>query len=288
MKGEGNQIAFEARIYDPRLGRFLSCDPLEDEYPYQSTYVFAHNNPVALIDYLGMGDPPSLNWEYFSKRHVLSGDFSVNTPSGGTNSVITNPAWQNESTVKSFFNEALELAKKTGKTETNVTLKNGTQWSINTKTGHFNPISGEGITNLTNQEIAVLRSAKKGGAAGETIFANIAKYKSLTGTFSEGMQTALNSLAKIEGVTDATALKHIGGHLPTSAATTELATAANKSFGSGAWKYAKWGGRALIVVGVASDLYEIYNSDNKARTITTIAGGWGGATAGASGGTAVG
>jgi len=123
VKGEGNQIAFEARIYDPRLGCLLSCDPLEDKYPYQSTYVFAHNNPVALIDYLGMGDPPSLNWEYFSKRHVLAGDFSVNTPSGGTNSVITNPAWQNESTVKSFFNEALELAKKTGKTETNVTLK---------------------------------------------------------------------------------------------------------------------------------------------------------------------
>lgn len=248
VKGESNQIAFEARIYDPRLGRFLSCDPLEDKYPYQSTCVFAHNNPVALIDYLGMGDPPTLNWEYFSKRHVLSGDFSVNTPSGGTNSVITNPAWQNESTVKSFFNEALELAKKSGKTETNVTLKNGTKWSINTKTGHFNPISGEGITNLTNQEIALLRSAKKGGAAGETIFANIAKNKSLTGTFSEGMQTALNSLAKIEGITDATALKHIGGHLPASAATTELANAANKNFGSGAWKYAKWGGGLLSLL----------------------------------------
>jgi RHS repeat-associated protein len=51
-------IAFEARIYDSRIGRFFSRDPLERTYPFQSTYVFAHNRPVALIDYMGMGDPP--------------------------------------------------------------------------------------------------------------------------------------------------------------------------------------------------------------------------------------
>jgi RHS repeat-associated protein len=58
VKGEGNQIAFEARIYDPRLGRFLSPDPLEGDYPWQTTYAFAHNNPIKFIDFLGMGDPP--------------------------------------------------------------------------------------------------------------------------------------------------------------------------------------------------------------------------------------
>jgi RHS repeat-associated protein len=55
VKGEGNQVAFEARIYDPRLGRFLSTDPLEEAYVFQSTYVFAANNPVTLIDVFGMG-----------------------------------------------------------------------------------------------------------------------------------------------------------------------------------------------------------------------------------------
>ena len=55
---DGGHIAFEARIYDSRLGRFLSCDPLEAQYSYQCTYIFAHNNPIALIDFLGMGDPP--------------------------------------------------------------------------------------------------------------------------------------------------------------------------------------------------------------------------------------
>jgi len=62
VKGSDNQVAFEARIYDPRVGLFLSCDPLERTYPWQSTYVFAHNNPIKLIDVMvmGGGDPTSV------------------------------------------------------------------------------------------------------------------------------------------------------------------------------------------------------------------------------------
>jgi RHS repeat-associated protein len=61
VKGNGNQLDYGERIYDPRLGRFLSVDPLAGEYPYQSTYVFAANNPISLIDILGLGagDPPT-------------------------------------------------------------------------------------------------------------------------------------------------------------------------------------------------------------------------------------
>ncbi len=231
-----------------------------------------------------MGDPPDPPMK-LDDRHLVSG---ANFKGKEVNSVVVKPEWQSKSVLEKFYNEAVGLVKQMGKTEKNVTLSNGTTWNVNVKDGHFYPVSGDGIVNLSQSEMSILREATKSGAKGETIFANIAKNKSITGTFSEGMQTALNSLGKIEGVTDATALKHIGGRLPTSAATTEMATAANKSFGSGAWKYAKWGGRALIVVGVASDLYEVYNSDNRARTITTIAGGWAGASAGASGGAAIG
>jgi len=50
VKGVGNSVDFGARIYDSRLGRWLSVDPLSNKYPYVSPYVFALNNPIALID----------------------------------------------------------------------------------------------------------------------------------------------------------------------------------------------------------------------------------------------
>jgi RHS repeat-associated protein len=42
-KGVGNQIEFSERIYDPRVGRFLSIDPVTEKYPGNSPYSFAHN-----------------------------------------------------------------------------------------------------------------------------------------------------------------------------------------------------------------------------------------------------
>lgn len=58
VKGDGNQVAFEARIYDPRLGRFLSTDPLEQKYPGQSPYLFAYNSPISFVDVLGKEGGP--------------------------------------------------------------------------------------------------------------------------------------------------------------------------------------------------------------------------------------
>lgn len=50
MKGEGNQQDYGMRIYDPRLGRFLSVDPLTKGYPMLTPYQFASNSPVAGVD----------------------------------------------------------------------------------------------------------------------------------------------------------------------------------------------------------------------------------------------
>jgi RHS repeat-associated protein len=49
-KGEGNSYDFGARIYDPRLGRWLSVDPLQVEYPGMSSYNFVGNNPIIYVD----------------------------------------------------------------------------------------------------------------------------------------------------------------------------------------------------------------------------------------------
>jgi RHS repeat-associated protein len=50
VKGEGNQQDYGLRIYDPRLGRFLSLDPLTDDYPELTPYQFASNRPIDGID----------------------------------------------------------------------------------------------------------------------------------------------------------------------------------------------------------------------------------------------
>ena len=56
IKGLGNSIDFGARIYDPRLGRFKSLDPMGRIYPGRSHYLFAGNSPIAFIDKGGLLD----------------------------------------------------------------------------------------------------------------------------------------------------------------------------------------------------------------------------------------
>ncbi len=46
ISGAGNSYAFEARVHDPRLGRFLSVDPLSTSYAFNSSYAFAQNRPI--------------------------------------------------------------------------------------------------------------------------------------------------------------------------------------------------------------------------------------------------
>jgi len=50
LKGLGNSLDFTARMYDSRLGRFLSLDPLYKKFPSESNYSFAGNNPIFNID----------------------------------------------------------------------------------------------------------------------------------------------------------------------------------------------------------------------------------------------
>lgn len=50
VKGEGNSLDYGARIYDPRLGRWLSLDPLMMYYPDVSAYVYCFNNPFLYKD----------------------------------------------------------------------------------------------------------------------------------------------------------------------------------------------------------------------------------------------
>ena len=50
VKGDGNHIDFGARMYDARLGRWLSLDPLQKKYPSVSAFNYCLNNPNIYID----------------------------------------------------------------------------------------------------------------------------------------------------------------------------------------------------------------------------------------------
>ena len=46
IKGSNNSINYKYRMHDPRIGRFFSTDPIEDEYPVYSPYHFSSNQPI--------------------------------------------------------------------------------------------------------------------------------------------------------------------------------------------------------------------------------------------------
>ncbi|MEZ4775865.1 MAG: RHS repeat-associated core domain-containing protein [Bacteroidia bacterium] len=52
--GTGNIYDYGFRIYNPRLGKFLSVDPLSPEYPWYTPYQFAGNKPVNSVDLDGL------------------------------------------------------------------------------------------------------------------------------------------------------------------------------------------------------------------------------------------
>jgi RHS repeat-associated protein len=50
VKGEGNSLDFGARVYDSRLGRFLTIDPDNEKFAATSPFVYTYNNPLFFID----------------------------------------------------------------------------------------------------------------------------------------------------------------------------------------------------------------------------------------------
>lgn len=69
VKGEGNQQDYRMRIYDVRIGKFLSVDPFTDQYAWYSPYQFAGNKPIAFIDLDGAEELDSD--KYYSKNRSM-------------------------------------------------------------------------------------------------------------------------------------------------------------------------------------------------------------------------
>ncbi len=99
VKGSSAQYDYGFRIYDPRLGKFLSEDPLTESYPWYSPYHFAGNTPIMAIDvdglepqvvidkaneYIGTlyewgGKSPTANWKGIGIKLRTISDGDVNS-----------------------------------------------------------------------------------------------------------------------------------------------------------------------------------------------------------------
>lgn len=53
INGQGNSYDFGARMYNPRVGRFLSIDPKAYNFSGQSPYIISSNSPIQAIDING-------------------------------------------------------------------------------------------------------------------------------------------------------------------------------------------------------------------------------------------
>ncbi len=54
--GAGNEYDYGFRMYDPRLGRFWSVDPLTKKFAFYTPYQYASNKPIVAIDIDGLED----------------------------------------------------------------------------------------------------------------------------------------------------------------------------------------------------------------------------------------
>jgi len=58
----GTSYAFEYRMHDPRVGRFLSIDPLAAEYPHNSPYAFSENRVIDGFELEGLEHVNNKYW----------------------------------------------------------------------------------------------------------------------------------------------------------------------------------------------------------------------------------
>jgi RHS repeat-associated protein len=72
VKGTANQQDYGMRIYDDRLGKFLSVDPITKNYPELTPYQYASNTPVAAVDVDGLEGiaGPPLGQVYASNKNL--------------------------------------------------------------------------------------------------------------------------------------------------------------------------------------------------------------------------
>jgi RHS repeat-associated protein len=301
-KEKDEDIALEnynlgARIYDARIGRLLSTDPREAEYAWQSTYVYYKNSPLAIIDIDGKGGggPPETILYHTTKsvesaQNIVQNGFNANifgkystynwfsiTPvdpgagvrvagSGGPIIQVSGLDTRNVDIITKAQTDSwrAQAIKKLGYTNTSFeALASGTKQEVKLYKELTNKIRGMVYSSI-GQYMDRMKQAGYYLEMDKTYAftdaaANSAK-RTITGISGQGAKTVIDNT-----------LRH---------AREGEAAKANSRF-SGAKSFLKWGGRLLLAVAIAKDVYDIYQAEDKTREVIKKVSFWAGFAGGA-------
>ncbi len=77
VNGSGNVYDYGFRIYNPRLGKFLSVDPLHKNYAWYTPYQFAGNKVIVAVDLDGLEEYVVVRWYDNTGRYTGSTIFKI-------------------------------------------------------------------------------------------------------------------------------------------------------------------------------------------------------------------
>jgi len=134
IAGVGNHYDFKFRGYDPRLGRFMSVDPIAKKYPWNSTYAFAENRVIDGRDLEGK------EWENATTTFKDPATLPIKTPQAGHGNTEKQVYQTTVANSKIPFNQAVN------------TFVRNPGILLNNSKAEFHP---EGSKNNTNYRLAM-------------------------------------------------------------------------------------------------------------------------------------
>jgi RHS repeat-associated protein len=209
VKGDGNSYDFGARMYDSRLGRWLSIDPLAKNQPDQSPYKAFYNSPLIFSDPDGKDEFLTI----IVKNEQSGKTTIIQKPTAISTKVMTNGSGSNEVHSNNYYDfETIVTMKidKNGKVNTKISYKflydNGLKdFDVSTSAGVKGKYSTKSrsdgfmwgvTTNLEGkgdtQRGGVSYTSKDGGASPT-------KYRSLTGAEERDIDLLLTTLPLLKG-----------------------------------------------------------------------------------------